>query len=1217
MLRIVAAVSALAGVVVLAIAVAATLDAAIRFPWFVRAAMLAGIVAFIVLDVRAIVLPALRFRPTTVELALRIERMRPELAGRLASAIEFDVTGQRIASELASRAVTDAEERAVGADLGRVLRYRPALLRLGAMFIVILGAALFALLDSNSASIAAQRVLWPWGGAAWPSRTGVESLVADGLVAARGRPLALRARLTSGDPEKERVRVEYRVVRNDSSSVSATSDSPDWIEAILARQPSGDFERLVDTGGSVEGGAFEERIEFRFRTSDALTEIATIRLVEPPAISDSTMRIIAPEYASRVITPRIEAVGDGTDPRSILRDPVLEGSSVSLELRFTRSLPFDEAHSKIRVENARSDSELLDSQIVIDPHDPTRSTVSCIARGPTRISVELVDADGIAQDEPLVFSFDTIEDRAPSASIVEPLQDESVVSDAKVEMRADARDDLELRAAGIEIATRLGKSAAESLVFEEPSDIATGSAVRVAIEIERTLDVAKLALEPGDSVVLRGYSEDFFVSGSEPTTHGRVRSASRTLRIVGEEEFERQIRSTLAGVRRDAMRIDERQAKARDMVERDAANPTAAETQGAVTEGLSRARDSIEQALARLSRNKREDGVLGELARQAAELADAAQAKSSEASTAIEQAREAATSAGDPEQLKLEKDRASTVAAARQDDVREELEDLVGLLDRDEDAWIARRRIDALVNRVRQLSRETDQAARRSNGESRDELSPEARAELDTLADKQAQAADDAEQVSSELRERAKELAAADSPQAKALEEAAQAVEEGRVREELESAAKDAESNRLEQSKSAQDRAAAALAKAAEALNQDRKVRAEELARVLESLADSIRRLLNEAEALGGEVAVVATGSDDASDVARDTLARPVGLLSQNTRGLASDARSASREAARIAKTLDDAAASLASVTGFLRTEQFERDDASSAMDAAIKFLSDALVSAEEAADRAEERAEEEKREELLVKYRDLLERQAAVRGAVSKIIPEANKLLGRREIVESRRLGTVQEELRAAIEAIRTSETDVQASDALVEMHDIINVALIDAKARLSEGKPADAMPPEDEAVDALSAIVSALDDSSAPKDDDAFGEQESPQGEGGGGGGGPQGGAVPPVAEIKILRSLQDSLAKRTRQLAERMESLDGVSRAQQVAELAAKQQRIVELGTRIAEKLSAGSGPDVSQPSGTPAPAEPAPETPKNEDVGEQPRSTEESDRKEVKP
>jgi heme-binding NEAT domain protein len=81
--------------------------------------------------------------------------------------------------------------------------------------------------------------------------------------------------------------------------------------------------------------------------------------------------------------------------------------------------------------------------------------------------------------------------------------------------------------------------------------------------------------------------------------------------------------------------------------------------------------------------------------------------------------------------------------------------------------------------------------------------------------------------------------------------------------------------------------------------------------------------------------------------------------------------------------------------------------------------------------------------------------------------------------------------------------------------------------------------------------------------------------------------------------------------------MESLDGVSRAQQVAELAAKQQRIVELGTRIAEKLSAGSGPDVSQPSGTPAPAEPTPETPKNDDVGEQPRSTEESDRKEVKP
>jgi hypothetical protein len=42
--------------------------------------------------------------------------------------------------------------------------------------------------------------------------------------------------------------------------------------------------------------------------------------------------------------------------------------------------------------------------------------------------------------------------------------------------------------------------------------------------------------------------------------------------------------------------------------------------------------------------------------------------------------------------------------------------------------------------------------------------------------------------------------------------------------------------------------------------------------------------------------------------------------------------------------------------------------------------------------------------------------------------------------------------------------------------------------------------------------------------------------------------------------------------------MEALDPVVRSQRLAELAAKQQRIVELGSKIAEKLGSGRGPTV---------------------------------------
>jgi len=124
--------------------------------------------------------------------------------------------------------------------------------------------------------------------------------------------------------------------------------------------------------------------------------------------------------------------------------------------------------------------------------------------------------------------------------------------------------------------------------------------------------------------------------------------------------------------------------------------------------------------------------------------------------------------------------------------------------------------------------------------------------------------------------------------------------------------------------------------------------------------------------------------------------------------------------------------------------------------------------------------------------------------GSVEKIVPADEKPLARRELIESRRLGTVQEELRKAIADLRAQDEFVQSSDALVDFHDAIDSALNDAKEQLSGGTPRGAMPHEDEAVELLSAIVGALDEANAPKDDeDPFGEEDSGAGQQGGGSG------------------------------------------------------------------------------------------------------------------
>jgi hypothetical protein len=60
-----------------------------------------------------------------------------------------------------------------------------------------------------------------------------------------------------------------------------------------------------------------------------------------------------------------------------------------------------------------------------------------------------------------------------------------------------------------------------------------------------------------------------------------------------------------------------------------------------------------------------------------------------------------------------------------------------------------------------------------------------------------------------------------------------------------------------------------------------------------------------------------------------------------------------------------------------------------------------------------------------------------------------------------------------------------------------------------------------------------------------------------------------------------MQDSVARRTRALDESASSLTSVERAQRLGAIAARQQRILELGSKLAEKIrsggsSAGTGP-----------------------------------------
>src|SRR5262245_37578969 len=86
-------------------------DYALRLPREVRLVILAAGLGALGYGVWGYLRMALSFRPTLTQVALRVERAMPGLAGRLASSVEFASAGLDQSNVLAARSVRDAQAR--------------------------------------------------------------------------------------------------------------------------------------------------------------------------------------------------------------------------------------------------------------------------------------------------------------------------------------------------------------------------------------------------------------------------------------------------------------------------------------------------------------------------------------------------------------------------------------------------------------------------------------------------------------------------------------------------------------------------------------------------------------------------------------------------------------------------------------------------------------------------------------------------------------------------------------------------------------------------------------------------------------------------------------------------------------------------------------------------------------------------------------------------
>jgi hypothetical protein len=1002
---------------------------------------------------------AYRFWPSIPELALRAERLYPQLAGSLASAVAFSSNADDYetprahtnTATMARRAVDDAEAKLGQVDLYRLIKTRPTLKAalLALLSLAVLGTIAGA--APSAASTAAQRWLLPLGDAQWPYRQAIESLTENSVRPVDGR-VRLRAKVTRGYADGMKMTIAYRVVGWDGSA-------GEWERVRVAEQRSiavtgqrGVFETLVDVPAPVvrslmSGEQDGATLEYRFEAGDFTTDTAELTLAARPEVVSVVATVTPPAYAQGLLSEQTVPMHEQQD--AIATASAYVGSRVELRVLFNKPVPETDARraaeallAPAQTDPTQADAPAQpwrDASIALHQADgiaarhsgvvttrPTASadgfTITGTLVGPVLASFEVTDSYGLGSTGgDRQYRLQVIADEAPVVVLLDPMVDESVLPTASVALQAMAEDDVAVQALLIEVVAPDRANTdpdAEQLaarVLDDPGLLSTGRSG--TLELQHVIDLGTLDLLPGDEVFVTAVGQDVYDLDGQ--RHTPARSATRRLRVITEQELAEQVRRVLRGVRDTAQSL-ERTQRILSQRNRDGADPaeTAAQ-QGEVTGRLSAQRDQVDALRDRLERNGAQDlGPLRDLLDQADRLLDDAQDASGAARDALEQSEQArqrgaqaqqqqaaAQQAGDSagaqaqqqaaEQARAEQGEQQQQAGEAQEQVQRGLNALVAALDMGESIGEVESALADLQRDAQRVAEDTQELLPQTIGRSREDLPQELQDRLDRNAADQRAIGERAEALLDQMRSTAQQIAEQGEQQGATPQQRAAA-------QTMQEAAAVGERQGLEDNtqQAAEELQENQVAEAATRQQQAQSTLEQmlaEMGRQQQRQQEELRRLLRE---LAQKVQKLI--DDQASELARVQQVQPGGLaaLEPALVQLRRRVMLVEEEAVASAETAAAGAALGKAVASQARAVRAMRGNDAPGAEAeeteALAHLRDALQALNEAEHEQQQEQQRAERAALRQAYYDLAERQETLRGAVAQ--HERDEPYGRRD---------------------------------------------------------------------------------------------------------------------------------------------------------------------------------------------------------------------------
>lgn len=1092
--------------------------------------------------------PAMRIPLSDLEIARRIEQCFPPLRNRLSSAVEFLTQSEDDpyagSPQLRRAVIQDASAQLHHLDPQAVLEIRQ-LRWIGGTAAGILILALFLLLLApGNVSIAAGRLMAPWGGPEWPKRHEL-ALIEPQARIARGQNYEIRIRDQKGQLPSE-LQIEFRSSKQEQPEVQRLKVQGS--EEIITRKES-------------VSNAFEFRV---LGGDDRSMAWFAVDVVDPPTVSELEVNVYPPSYTG--IAPY----------RSPAHVRAIKGSRVVM--RGKSSKPLDAARLQFQSQSTLT-GDLLGSA--------REFQVEFTAQATDTFWFELQDQEGFEGAADQRYELTVLSDAPPSVVLEEPSVNTAVSARAIVPLGVVARDDLALRNVRLHYKIVPAGQQEESANAEELQQVLfAGPATPPEIdddhrfsgegqreEIRQDWDLSRLetALEPGVEIVLYATATDY-----QPATG---KSEPKRLAILTDQQLLDRINGRQSQVLNELGRLTKLQQEARQQTqnleivmeevgslsEEQADTLQAAEiTQRQVQKGLADEEGivaTIDEMLSELRNNRLDAGEsverLNRLKSSVQELGQNELPKvSHELTTALKATQ------NQPTDFKANQEIAENLQSARkgQDEVVRELDALLQELSRWDDARRFRQELREFQEKQEELAEGTLEQLKETLTRDLKDLSPQQVAKLKQLTRQQQELSEDLARWMSRAEQSSRELQEADPKAAQSLSDANALARELALHGRMRAAAQDLQQNRVGQTAEQQQQIADSLQEVLDELSNRPPSDTKQLVRKLREAEEKLKRLRREQKELQRELQANQRNPN------AEQKERELQRLMRKQENL-------EQELARFSRQLQRLTAKKSSQS--VRNAEQKVDQAGKQAQAGKSDLAEQQAQqAEKDLEQAQQQLAERRREaeadlayEKLTKMKDEL---VGVHDRQKSLLEGTERL----EDLRQQNSGELTPGQRASLQQLAANQAllEEQTFDLAEKLAEavVFRMALDGARGEmqaaadmLSQGQTGSGVQTaEANALRRMEQLLEALNPD--PPDDN----QEQAQPPGGGGGENqqqnrPQDG-IPDIAQLKMLKLLQQEINQRTQALESKYGLENELSEAQEneYQRLAAEQGRLANL-------------------------------------------------------